>query len=270
MLDRFGEFGSISSIMKRVALITGGSRGIGFGIASALAKEGFHLVINGRRPKSNVESVINSLQSNGVKVLYCQANIASNGERSQMLSEIRSEYGRLDVLINNAGVAPLERNDILTATEESYERVMKINLQGPYFLTQQVANWMLQQKREDDSFQACIVNVGSISATVVSTNRGEYCISKAGMGMMTQLFAARLGGDDIPVYEIRPGVIATDMTAGVKEKYDHLIKEGLMVQQRWGKPEDNGKVVVALVKGYLPYSTGQIIMVDGGMTIPRL
>jgi len=256
--------------MRRVALVTGGSRGIGFGIASALAKEGFNLVINGRRDHNKVEDVIKSLKSDGGNVLYCQANIACDKDRNQMLSDIRSKFGRLDVLVNNAGVAPLERNDILEATEESYERVMKINLQGPYFLTQKVANWMIKQKEEDDSFQACIINVGSISATVVSVNRGEYCLSKAGMGMMTQLFAARLGIHDIPVYEIRPGVITTDMTAGVKEKYDRLIEEGLIMQRRWGKPEDNGKVVVAMAKGFLPYSTGQVIMVDGGMTIPRL
>ena len=252
--------------MKRVALVTGGSRGIGLGIATALAEAGYDLVINGRRDVESVSKVVHSLEEAGAQVLYCQADIASESDRKRMIGEIRSHFGRLDILVNNAGVAPLDRNDILNTTVESYDRVMKINLQGPYFLTQDVANWMIDQKKANADFQACIINVGSISATVVSTNRGEYCLSKAG----TQVFAVRLGAHDIPVYEIRPGVIATDMTAGVKEKYDKLIAEGLMVQPRWGQPEDNGKVVVALANGYFPYSPGQVIMVDGGLTIPRL
>lgn len=256
--------------MKRVALVTGGSRGIGLGIAIALADAGYDLVINGRRDRESVREVMESLEKAGAEVLYCQADIASENDRKRMIGEIRSHFGRLDILVNNAGVAPLERNDVLDTTIESYNRVMKINLQGPYFLTQEVANWMITQKRADADFQACIINVGSISATVVSSNRGEYCLSKAGIAMMTQLFAVSLGAHDIPVYEIRPGIIATDMTAGVKDKYDKLIEEGLMVQPRWGQPEDNGKVVVALANGYFPYSTGQVIMVDGGMTIPRL
>ena len=256
--------------MRRVALVTGGSRGIGLGIATALAENGYDLVINGRREQELVKSTIELLSEKGAEVLYCQADISSEQDRESMITAIEDHFGRLDVLVNNAGVAPLERNDILEATMESYDRVMKINLQGPYFLTQRIANWMIDQKEADSGFRGCIVNVGSISATVVSINRGEYCLSKAGMAMMTQLFAVRLGTHDIPVYEIRPGVIATDMTAGVKEKYDKLIAEGLMVQPRWGQPEDNGKVVVALANGYLPYSTGQVIMVDGGMTIPRL
>ncbi|MBY5957969.1 3-ketoacyl-ACP reductase [Membranicola marinus] len=256
--------------MKKVALITGGSRGIGLGIAAALAEAGYHLVINGRRDKEKVMDVIESLEEKGAEVLYCQADIASQDDRSGIIDDIKSHFGRLDVLVNNAGVAPLERNDLLDATMESYDRVMKINLQGPYFLTQAAAKWMIDQKETNESFNGCIINVGSVSATMVSVNRGEYCLSKAGMAMMTQLFAVRLGSHDIPVYEIRPGVIATDMTSGVKEKYDRLIEEGLMVQRRWGQPEDNGKVVVALAEGYFPYSTGQVIRVDGGMTIPRL
>lgn len=256
--------------MKRVALVTGGSRGIGLGIAGALAEGGYDLVINGRRDKVKIADTLRGLKEKGADVLYCQADIASGEDRSAMIDEIRDYFGRLDVLVNNAGVAPLERNDLLDATVESYDRVMTINLQGPYFLTQEVAKWMIEQKEESTDYRGCIVNVGSVSATMVSVNRGEYCISKAGMAMMTQLFAVRLGMHDIPVYEIRPGVIATDMTSGVKEKYDRLIEEGLMVQRRWGQPEDNGKVVVALANGYFPYSTGQVVMVDGGMTIPRL
>jgi 3-oxoacyl-[acyl-carrier protein] reductase len=147
---------------------------------------------------------------------------------------------------------------------------LRTNLQGPYFLSQAAAGWMIEQKKADNRFSGAIITISSISATVASVDRGEYCVSKAGLGMMTRLFAARLGEFDIPVYEVRPGVIETDMTAGVKEKYDKLFKEGLTIQRRWGQPGDVGKAVLALVKGYLPYSTGEVIMVDGGMTTPRL
>ena len=187
-----------------------------------------------------------------------------------MIEAVKRHYGQLHVLVNNAGVAPKERKDILDATEDSFEYVLKTNLQGPYFLSQSVANWMIEQKSENNDFWGCITNVSSISATVASVNRGEYCIAKAGLSMMTSLFAARLGEFDIPVYEVRPGVIKTDMTAGVVQKYDRLIEEGLTVQKRWGFPEDIGKVVAALSRNDMPYSTGSVIMVDGGLTIQRL
>jgi NAD(P)-dependent dehydrogenase (short-subunit alcohol dehydrogenase family) len=186
-----------------------------------------------------------------------------------MVSAIREKFGRLNVLVNNAGVAPKVRADILEATEESYERVMRINLQGPYFLTQAVANWMIEQNGDGD-FEGCIVNISSISATVASPSRGEYCISKAGVSMATKLWAVRLGEFGIPVYEVRPGIIKTDMTAPVTEKYDKLIAGGLLVQARWGLPGDIGKAVAALVRGDLAYSTGQVVMVDGGFGIERL
>lgn len=256
--------------MNQVAFITGGSRGIGYGIALTLAKEGFDLAINGMRPEETVSEALANLKQQGVDVIYCQGDIASTEARQQMLSKIKSYYGRLNVLVNNAGVAPKERKDILEASEESFEHIIKTNLQGPYFLTQQVANWMIEQKKQDEAFSAGIINISSISATVASVNRGEYCISKAGISMMTSLFATRLGEYGILVYEVRPGVIKTDMTSGVTEKYDKLIGEGLCIQPRWGYPEDVGRVVTALAKGYFPYSTGQTIMVDGGMTIPRL
>ena len=256
--------------MNPVALITGGSRGIGLGIAQALVQEGYDVAINGMRPENEVTEVLHRLRSHGTDAIYCQGDVASAAARQQMLDIIRQHYGRLNVLVNNAGVAPKERHDILNATEESYEYVMKTNLQGPYFLTQTVANWMIAQRQADQTFSAQIINISSISATIASVNRGEYCLSKAGMSMMTLLFAARLGEYGIPVYEVRPGVIKTDMTAGVVSKYDQLIKDGLCVQPRWGYPEDVGKAVVALAKGAFPYSTGQTIMVDGGLTIPRL
>ncbi|HEC42854.1 MAG TPA: 3-ketoacyl-ACP reductase [Bacteroides sp.] len=256
--------------MKKTALITGGSRGIGLGIAIELAKEGIDLAINGVRPEKQVEDVLEKLRGHGIRVIYCQGDISQKVSRETVLEKIRKEFGQLNFLVNNAGVAPKERNDILEATEESFDYVMKTNLRGPYFLSQSVANWLVEQKKEDAGFFGSIINITSVSATVASVNRGEYCISKAGLSMMTKLFAARLGEYDIPVYEVRPGVIETDMTAGVKQKYDKLFQEGLSVQPRWGQPEDVGKVVLALVKGLFPYSTGEVIMVDGGLTIPRL
>jgi NAD(P)-dependent dehydrogenase (short-subunit alcohol dehydrogenase family) len=256
--------------MKKVAFVTGGSRGIGLGIAEHLAKNGFNLAINGMREEGSVREVMRQLEQLGAEVIYCQGDIASREARESMLSRIKNHYGRLHVLVNNAGVAPKERRDILEATEESFEYVLSTNLQGAYFLTQAAANWMIAQKQSDAHFWGCIVNVSSISATVVSVNRGEYCIAKAGLSMATQLFASRLGEYNIPVYEVRPGVIKTDMTAGVTEKYDKLIEGGLCVQKRWGYPDDVGKAVAALAKGDFPYSTGQVIMVDGGLTMPRL
>jgi 3-oxoacyl-[acyl-carrier protein] reductase len=256
--------------MKQVALFTGGSRGIGYGIVKHLAMQGFDIAINGVRPEEVVKDVIESIQALGVNVIYCQGNIALQQDRKKIIQQVRVHYNKLHILVNNAGVAPKERRDVLSTTEESFDEVISTNLKGNYFLTQDVANWMIEQKLADVNFTSCIINVSSISATVVSVNRGEYCISKAGISMATQLFAVRLGEYDIPVYEIRPGVINTDMTSRVKEKYDKLIEEGLCVQKRWGQPDDVGKVVASLVKGDFMYSTGQVIMVDGGLTIPRL
>jgi 3-oxoacyl-[acyl-carrier protein] reductase len=257
--------------MKKVALVTGGGRGIGFGIAERLAADGFNLVLSGRSDASKVSDSVQALEKIGADVLYCSGDVSSAKDRAEMLAEVKERFGRLDVLVNNAGVAPKVRTDILEADEESFEWIMKINLQGPYFLTQAVANWMVGQKKADDAFAGCIINVGSISATVVSPNRGDYCISKAGFGMMSSLFAARLGEYQIPVYEIRPGIIKTDMTAGVTGKYDNLIDNTeLLVEKRWGAPEDIGKLAAAMARGDMPYATGQAIYVDGGLSLPRL
>lgn len=258
------------SLNNKVALITGGSRGIGFGIATQLAKNGFDIAINGTRSATDVGETIKTLKSFGNDVIYCRGNISSAKDRENIIQQVKEHYGKLNVLVNNAGIAPKERKDILEATEESFDEVISTNLKGPYFLTQSVANWMIEQKKNNKGFTGCIINISSISATVASINRGEYCISKAGIAMATQLFAVRLGEFNIPVFEVRPGVIHTDMTAGVKEKYDKMIAEGLCVQQRWGEPDDVGKSVAALANGNFMYSTGQVIMVDGGMTIPRL
>jgi len=255
---------------NKVALITGGSRGIGLGIAKALAADGINLAIKGVRKENEVSGTLDKLKTFGMDVLYCQGNIASSQDRDKIINKIKERFNRLDILVNNAGVAPKERKDILQASEEGFENLMKINLHGPYFLSQSVANWMIEQKEQNEDLEACIITISSISSTIASVNRGEYCLSKAGLSMMTKLFAARLGEYNIPVYEIQPGIIETDMTAGVKEKYDKLIAEGLMIQRRWGRPEDVGKAVLALVSGSMAYSTGQVIMVDGGLSLPRL
>jgi 3-oxoacyl-[acyl-carrier protein] reductase len=256
--------------VRPVALITGAGRGIGLGIAEHLAREGMDLAMCGVRDASLVAETIDRLRSLGSDVLYCQADVADPSARQAMLESVRKRWGRLNVLVNNAGVAPSVRADILEATEESFERVIRTNLQGPYFLTQSVARWMIEQKKADASYRGCVINVSSISATVASVNRGDYCISKAGVSMATRLFAVRMGEHDIPVYEIRPGIIKTDMTAGVTGNYDKLIGEGLLLQSRWGLPADVGRVAAMLARGDLAYSTGQVIMVEGGLTVPRL
>ena len=261
---------STSAGCRRVALVTGGARGIGFGVAQALAREGLDLALCGVREEAQVAEPLAQLKATGAEVLYCQADVANPEARQRMLEAIRERWGRLNVLVNNAGVAPTVRADILDASEESFERLIRTNLQGPYFLTQAVARWMVKQKYADTTFQGCIINVSSISATVASVTRGDYCLSKAGVSMATQLFAARLGEFDLPVYEIRPGLIKTDMTAAVTGKYDKLIAEGLLIQSRWGLPADVGRAAAMLVRGDLAYSTGQVIMVDGGQTLRRL
>ena len=256
--------------MSKVALVTGGSRGIGLGVAQALMREGYDLGICGVRPESAATDALESLRMTGRDVLYVQADVSVRADRERLVSEMKRHFGQLHVLVNNAGVAPAERRDILEASEESFERLVRVNLQGPYFLTQAVANWMIEQKRESGGFVGCIINISSISATVASINRGDYCITKAGVSMATKLFAVRLGEYDIPVYEIRPGIIMTDMTSAVTAKYDKLIGEGLLVQGRWGLPDDVGRAAAMLARGDLAYSTGQVLMVDGGHLVQRL
>jgi len=256
--------------MKKVALITGGARGIGFGIAQALARAGCDLVLCGMRAPAAVEEAVAPLRSSGVEVLYVRANIADSLARRDLVEAVRNRFGRLNLLINNAGIAPKIRADILDATEESFDEVLNTNLRGPYFLTQAVAKWMIEQRKADDAFWGCVINISSISAEVASINRGEYCISKAGVAMATKLWATRLGEFNIPVYEVRPGIIKTDMTSGVATKYDQLLSSGLTVQPRWGTPEDVGQAVAALARGDFPYSSGSVFMVDGGLSVQRL
>jgi NAD(P)-dependent dehydrogenase (short-subunit alcohol dehydrogenase family) len=255
---------------KRVALVTGGTRGIGLASAEALAREGWDLAVCGVRGQEAVQPALQKLRDAGAAVLYVRADIGEDDAPERLVSAVRERFGRLDALVNNAGVAPRERKDILEATRESFDRLIRVNLRGPYFLTQAVARFLLELKGADPSFRGCIVFITSISAAVASVNRGEYCISKAGLSMASLLWSTRLAGDGIAVYEVRPGIIKTDMTAGVTAKYDALIEQGLTLQRRWGTPVDVGKAVAMLARGDLPYSTAQVITVDGGLTVRRL
>jgi 3-oxoacyl-[acyl-carrier protein] reductase len=262
----------------RVALVTGGTRGIGLGCAEALGREGWDLVLCGRRPEAEalpaLEKLRGGLNPRGTaartQVLYIQADIGDDEAPKRLISGAHERFGRLDLLVNNAGVAPRERKDILEALPESFDRLMRINLRGPYFLTQAAARYMLEARQQGRGAGGCIVFITSMSATVASTNRGEYCISKAGLSMASLLWATRLAKEGITVYEVRPGIIRTDMTSGVAEKYDALIDQGLTLQRRWGTPQDVGRCVAMLARGDLPYSTGQVIGIDGGLTVQRL
>lgn len=260
----------MASSSKRVALVTGGSRGIGLGIANVLADNGFDLAINGIRPESEVSGALAALHKRGASVHYCRGDVSSATERQEIVALVREQFGRLDVLVNNAGVPASPRADILDASEESFDRVLGINLKGPYFLTQLVARWMIEQRQADEKFAGVIVNISSVSATEASINRGDYCISKAGIIMATQLWAHRLAEFGIAVYEVRPGLFHTDMSAPVTEKYDRLIAGGLTVDNRWGEPEEVGKAVAMLARGDLSYATGNVLKIDGGLTLRRL
>lgn len=259
------------SASTKTALITGGTRGIGRGIAEALAAKGFALALTGRRPASDVAETLDALRAGGAAaVSYHASDVADLSAHEDLVAAVVDEHGRLDCLVNNAGIAPDVRADILEAGGESFDRLIGVNLKGPYFLTQAAAKQMIRQGEQDPAFEGVVVNVGSISATVASVNRGDYCISKAGVAMATALWAARLGEFRIGVFEVRPGVTATDMTAGVKQKYDELFANGLTAVKRWGEPADTGAVVAAMCSGGWLYATGTHVMVDGGLTIPRL
>ncbi len=255
---------------NKVALVTGGGRGIGKAVSLALARCRFDLVINYARNLEAARQVQVEASQFGVRAQIHQSDVSQSGDRLGLIEFVRQQFGRIDVLVNNAGVAPESRDDILSASEESFDRVINVNLKGPYFLTQRIAQWMITQRQHLSEVSPMIINISSISAYTASTCRGDYCISKAGVAMMTRLYADRLAEFGIPVFEIRPGIIATDMTASVKEKYDSLIAEGLTPIRRWGRPEDVGQAVAAIVQGYLPFSTGEVINVDGGFHLKRL
>ena len=261
---------------RRVALVTGASRGIGRAIAIELSRVNYDVMINYARNQAAADetaaAVVDASPAPDIHVETCRANIADPVERQQLVSDTRARFGRLDLLVNNAGIAPARRVDLLDATTESFDDVVGTNLKGPYFLTQAVARWMIEQRSSGalPNYSPAIVNITSISAYAASPERGEYCISKAGLSMMTKLYAARLAGEGIRVYEIRPGVMSTDMTAGVKEKYDRLIDADLTPIKRWGTPEDVGRAVAAIATDLLPFSTGEVINVDGGFHLRRL
>ncbi len=255
--------------VQRSALVTGGSRGIGAAICAKLGELGFHVFVNYAHNQEAANKVAQGIRDKGGKATVLAGDVGSESDRRQMLSIVR-DYGRLDVLVNNAGITSVGRRDILEATEESWEKVFNTNLKGPFFLTQAVANEMIHWIREGRQPQGYIINVSSISAFAVSTNRADYCLTKAALAMMTQLFAQRLADEKIQVFEVCPGVIASDMTAPVKEKYDRLIAEGAWPIRRWGEPEDVALAVAALVQGYFPFSTGNRFLVDGGFHIPTL
>jgi 3-oxoacyl-[acyl-carrier protein] reductase len=256
--------------VRPTALVTGGTRGIGFGIARALARDGWDLALCGLRAEADVADVIRELRDAGAAVHYSAADVARGDERNRLLREVGARDGALNALVNNAGRGPRVRADLLEASEESFEEVVRTNLQGPYFLTQAVARDQVERRRADPAFRAAIVFITSVSAEMVSVNRGEYCVSKAGLSMAAQLYAVRLAEHDIPVYEVRPGIVATDMTAGVRDAYDRRIAEGLVPARRWGQADDVGRVVAALLRGDLPYATGTVVNVDGGLSVPRL
>ncbi len=256
--------------MKRAAIVTGAGRGIGRGIATALGEQGWRVVVNYNRSAEAAEEAAAAIRAAGGEAVTVQADVAALEDHGRLVGAALESFGRLDLLVNNAGVAPTVRTDLLEATPESYDRVMGINLRGPYFLTQAVANTMIRLLREGVIDQPSIVNVGSVSAYATSPHRGEYCLSKAGLGMMTALFADRLAEFGIHVFELRPGVIESDMTGPVKAKYDQLIADGLTPIRRWGTPADVAAAVLAIVDGRFPFSTGQVIDVDGGFHLKRL
>jgi NAD(P)-dependent dehydrogenase (short-subunit alcohol dehydrogenase family) len=271
-------------------LITGASRGIGRGIALELARLGYDLVINYAENVTAAQQTATDCQSaattadKNIRAETCQADVSLAADRANLIEFTRSKFARLDLLVNNAGVAPSVRADLLEAGEESFDRLMAVNVKGPYFLTQLAARWMIEQRGARPSsakepspshgdltpFHPKIITISSVSAYTASTNRGDYCISKAALSMLTPLFAARLAEHGINVYEIRPGIIATDMTGPVKDKYDKLIADGLSPIKRWGTPEDIGRAVAAIASDSLPFSTGEVINVDGGFHLRRL
>ncbi|MBN2377819.1 MAG: 3-ketoacyl-ACP reductase [Sedimentisphaerales bacterium] len=262
---------------KPLALVTGASRGIGRAIALELAQLDFDIMINywdfnaaGEPDDSTAQQAQEMIQATPAKCQILRGDISNAQHRQKLVDFTREHFGRCDMLVNNAGVAPSKRTDLLEATEQSYDRVMNINLKGPYFLTQLVANWMIEQKKVNPERSFRICSTSSISAYTSSPARGEYCLSKAGLSMMTKLYADRLAEYEIGVFEIRPGIIMTDMTSTVKDKYDKLISQGLTPIKRWGQPEDVARAVGAVAQGRMDFSTGQVINVDGGFHLQRL
>jgi NAD(P)-dependent dehydrogenase (short-subunit alcohol dehydrogenase family) len=257
-------------MMSGAAIVTGGSRGIGRGIALALAGAGFQVVVNYARDAAAARVAGEQVAAAGGRAHLVQADIARADDRERLVAEAYAACGRIDLLVNNAGVAPPVRADLLDATEESFDQVLAVNLKGPYFLTQLVARRMVAQRAEGQLDRPKIVTIGSISAYTASPNRGDYCLAKAGLAMLTRLYAARLAEHGIQVFEVRPGIVATDMTGPVRQRYDTLIRDGLTPIRRWGQPDDVGRAVLAIATDLLPFSTGAVIDVDGGFHLRTL
>jgi 3-oxoacyl-[acyl-carrier protein] reductase len=265
-----GQVDTMTRNNSKIAIITGSGRGIGRGIATLLAASGWDIVVNDIGNPEPPQETLKLVQALGRKGAIVMADVTIPDDRERLVAEVMDKFGQIDLLVNNAGIGPRQRLDILETTEESMREVLGVNLIGPFFLTQLVARRMIDLVSKKEIESPKIVNIGSISAVTSSINRSEYCISKAGVSMTTLLFADRLARHGINVYEIRPGIIQTPMTEGVKDKYDKLIAEGITPINRWGQPEDIGKAIVAIAEGYLPFSTGQVINVDGGFHIQRL
>jgi 3-oxoacyl-[acyl-carrier protein] reductase len=256
---------------KPVAVITGASRGIGRSVAIALATEGYDIAAIARCVNSEgMENLAPEVDKRGAQFLPIGLDISCTGCHKEVVSNILERYGRIDILVNNAGVSPLQRNDVLEMPEESYDRVMNINLKGPVFFAQKVAKEMIWLKQQIPDYKPVIIFVTSVSSVLSSTNRAEYCISKAGLSMASTIFADRLSNEGILVFEVRPGIIQTDMTAKMKDKYDKLISEGLVPQKRWGVPEDIGKAVASIARSDWNFSTGMVFEISGGLNIHKL
>lgn len=254
----------------KIAVVTGSRRGIGLGIAKKLAENGYLVVMSATVSKEEVTDLLSEFDENGWKADYIRCDIADSVDRKNLVDTVMERYGRIDVFVNNAGVAPLERKDVLETTEESFDRLMNTNLKGTFFLTQLAANAMLGKKDQIKEYAPRIINISSVSVYASSTNRGEYCISKAGISMVTTLFADRLAEVGIPVFEIRPGIILTDMTEKVKDKYRKMIDDGITPIRRFGTPEDVADSVLAACSGLMDFSSGQVLNADGGFHIKRL
>jgi len=256
---------------KPVAVITGASRGIGRSIAIALAGEGFDIAAIARSVDSEGMEILGpEVEKQGAQFFPIGLDISCTKCHKEVVSNILERYGRIDFLVNNAGVAPLQRRDLLDMSEESYDRVININLKGPVFFAQKIAKEMIWMKEQISPYRPVIIFISSVSAVLTSTNRAEYCISKAGLSMASAVFADRLSRENILVCEVRPGIIQTDMTTAIRDKYDKLIAEGLVPQKRWGQPEDIGKAVASIARGDWNFSTGMVFEISGGLSIHKL
>lgn len=262
----------MNALQPKIAVVTGGSRGIGRGIVLELAHLGFHIVIHSRTDgPAGAETEKLALERGASSITRLQADISDLNQCDRLVQDVFDKFGRCHVWVNNAGIAPDVRADLLDMTVQSWDKVLNTNLRGPFFLSQRVARMMLESNVDRSSTDPShLIFVTSVSSIMASIQRGEYCVSKAGLSMVARLFASRLAAERIVVTEIQPGIIASDMTLAVQEKYDRLIADGLVPQLRWGTPEDIGRAVASIASGHLNFGTGSVLRVDGGLTIPKL